>query len=380
MRVVLLGLYPRDKNRIGGGVQAVTWYLASNLAKLPDVEVHAVMPTPDVRLPEQAECQGVHEHYLPLHWTLGGLTLYAADRREVQRELREIRPDIVHVHGSLFYPTLIMGYPAPSLMTVHGLFLKEAREAIGVRAKVRSYLMGVSYEIWALRKAQDIVVISDYVEGMIRPYTRARLHRIDNPIEEAYFDLPNSEVPGTILFAGAIIARKGVMFLLQAMSLLKERGCTSKLHLVGPSREPEYERELRRFYDERGLQDVVEWEGLVPEERLRELYSQCSLLVLPSREESSPIAIGQAMAVGKPVVGTRAGGIPYLVQDGRTGLLAEYGNAADLAEKLHALLEDQEKRTAMGKAAREEAEARFRGSAVARKHLELYSDILERGR
>ena len=84
------------------------------------------------------------------------------------------------------------------------------------------------------------------------------------------------------------------------------------------------------------------------------------------------MAIIEAMAVGKPVVATRVGGIPDLVLDGETGFLVEAGDASGMAHALTRLLSDAQLRERMGVRARREASARFRLKEVAHKYREVY--------
>lgn len=374
MRIVIIGNYPADKNKILGGTAAVAWRLADALSKLPDMEVHTISLVKGLRSRRDEKCNLVHEHYLP-SGPAGVLMFYYYDRLQVERVLREIQPDIIHVHGQVRFPACVWKSGFPWIMTPHGLVVKEASLFTGPARWLKS--LYVWYEQQAYKRAKNIILATDYVRPFVEPYTTAQLYQSANALDDGYFQIPDKEIQGSVLFVGWLTRRKGVMHLLQAMNILKERGVKCKLSLVGQTREPEYGIALRKYLEENQLYGYVDWLGTVEEQRLRELYGECSVLVLPSLEESLPTVIAQAMAAGKPVVGANSAGIPFMVHDGKTGHLAEYGNPTDLADKIQRLIEDPALRQSMGKAARKEAEALYSSEGVARTHLEIYRRAID---
>ncbi|MHB0912201.1 MAG: glycosyltransferase family 4 protein [Armatimonadota bacterium] len=375
MKIVLMGNYPRDKTKIIGGTSSVAWRLAEAVSALPDMEVHVITCVDGCNSAVHTTCGRVYEHYLPSQ-RLGCTTFYAVDRLRISRLLKEIGPDIIHVHGSQRYPPCVWRSGYPWILTPHGLKATEAKLYPGLKTRLRVPLQ-VKYEKWAYKVARDIIVLSEYVMPFVKPFTKACLREIPNPVSDDYFKISTNEVPGSILFVGAVIERKGLIYLLQAMDLLKQRKCKCKLNLVGKPVDEDYTGRLRSYVDENGLQDYVDMMGIVEEDRLQELYGECSMLVLPSLEETQPVCIMQAMAAGKPVVGANAGGIPYLIRDGITGFIAEARDPAALADKIEALLADPELRASMGKSAREEAETKYSSEGVARAHVAAYQSVID---
>jgi glycosyltransferase involved in cell wall biosynthesis len=127
---------------------------------------------------------------------------------------------------------------------------------------------------------------------------------------------------------------------------------------------------------ELGLARNVKLLGALPEERLLEEYRRATVLVLPSSQETSPMVISEAMAVGVPVVATRTGGIPALVADGETGSLVGVGDVAALADRLVRILRDDTSARAMAGAARIVAAERFEPAAVATRMHDVYLSAL----
>ena len=101
----------------------------------------------------------------------------------------------------------------------------------------------------------------------------------------------------------------------------------------------------------------MEFTGYKTGGKLRDLVRRASFVVVPSEcNENCSMSVLEAMAYGKPIIGSRIGGIPEQIVDGETGLLFEMGNIEELAEKMSFLVEDAKLRKEMGKAARKKLE------------------------
>jgi glycosyltransferase involved in cell wall biosynthesis len=124
------------------------------------------------------------------------------------------------------------------------------------------------------------------------------------------------------------------------------------------------------------LGDSVEFMGHLSESQVLDAFQQMSVLLLTSDLETSPMVVEQAMASGKPVVATAVGGVPYLVDHGRTGLLVPPNDPVQLAQALVTLARDPDLRLRMGEAARREALKRFQTDAVAGDMNAMYQNIL----
>lgn len=106
------------------------------------------------------------------------------------------------------------------------------------------------------------------------------------------------------------------------------------------------------------------------------VYAAINILFLASAWEGLPRTILEALSLGIPVVATNVGGISEVVRDGVNGLLAAPGDVATLSDHLVALLEDTERRAAMGRAASAALDDSFTASGMARAHARIYSELL----
>ena len=117
-------------------------------------------------------------------------------------------------------------------------------------------------------------------------------------------------------------------------------------------------------------------DALVKVEEIKKEFSECSVFVFPSKEESFGIVLAEAEACGKPVVASNIGGIPYVVDDNKTGFLVEYGDVDTFAEKILILLNDKNLRNKMGRLGRGKAK-QFSNKEIAKKYYELYKEVFD---
>ncbi len=128
---------------------------------------------------------------------------------------------------------------------------------------------------------------------------------------------------------------------------------------------------------ELGLKERASFVGPVAD--VAELLACGDLFLLPSESESFGLAALEAMACGVPVIGTRAGGLPELIQDGESGILAEIGAVEEMARRGLELLEDVESHRAMSRTARDVARRRFPIASVVDRYVALYEEVSAAG-
>lgn len=178
-----------------------------------------------------------------------------------------------------------------------------------------------------------------------------------------------------VIFVGRLVPYKGLQTLLRSFRDVTKRTPSAHLAIVGSGPE---EPVLERLSDQLGLANAVRFLGTLPRSRLREAYSACDLFVLPSRSRSEAfgIVLLEAMARSKPVVASHVGGIPYVVRDGETGILASPSDPISLEEAISRLLGDAELRQRMGQAGRKRVLASFTRKPVTMQLLDVYQKLL----
>jgi starch synthase len=220
----------------------------------------------------------------------------------------------------------------------------------------------------------------------------ARVHVVGNGVDaEAYRPVPDADVVRSAgvdpdrpyaLFVGRITRQKGVVHLLRAAEMLPEDA-----GLVLCAGAPDTPAERQQVADAvaalQARRPGVVWiEKMVPREQLVPLITLATVFVVPSVYEPLGIVNLEAAACGTAVVASAVGGIPEVVDDGRTGLLVPYDPAdpaafeAGLAARITELLREPARAAAMGAAGRERVLAEFGWPAIAQQTVGVYNAVL----
>lgn len=182
-----------------------------------------------------------------------------------------------------------------------------------------------------------------------------------------------------VLFVGRITRQKGVPHLLRAVRDIDP--AAQVVLCAGAPDTPEIDQEFRELFEELSrVRAGVHWiPQMLPRPEVIQLLTHAAVFVCPSVYEPLGIVNLEAMACGTPVVASQVGGIPEVVDDGKTGLLVPLDDAfeASLTRALDSVLGDPEGARAMGEAGRERAVGEFGWDAVARRTVRLYEEILE---
>ncbi len=376
MRVAILGQFPIDLTRLGG-VEVAIVYLMDTLRSVGVDELHIITCRMGLEGAQTVSLPNATVHYLPRQHQ-GRMTWHLRETRRMHALLRDLRPDIVHGHSTGLYARAALSSGFPHVITAHGIVAREVTLYQGWGLRLRG-LIDVLSERYCLARATDIIAISPYVEQVFRPLTRARFYLIENAVDHAFFRLSPQPEHGRILFAGAVIERKGLVPLVRALAKVKEHWPQVELRVAGGTGvEPRYYQSLVSLARDLGVSANLSFLGQLDQERLLAEYAACSLFVLPSFQETAPMAVQQALAAGVPVVATRVGGMPALVKDGETGLVVPSGDSDALAAAILRLLEDDDLRAGMGERARQDARERFLPAVVAAKTKAVYDEILGR--
>lgn len=181
--------------------------------------------------------------------------------------------------------------------------------------------------------------------------------------------------PRSILFAGRLVAQKGVADLLQAVRIIGEKGCAPMVNIVGDGPLMERLRDLARGL---GIGSRVVFHGQVRPHDMVNHYLANDLLVLPSHCEGQGIVVAEAMSYGLPVIVTRSGGPEHIVDD-RHALICPPGQPGALAAAMGKMLMMSDSQlAAMGRYGREKAAAQFDIETVADRFLEVFGHAVRR--
>jgi len=348
--------------------------LLRGFREVNDLEVHVVSCLKkEVAAPERlAQNIFYHAAVVPsIGWLKTG---YLGCIRAVRRKLREIRPDVVHGQGTerdCAISAAFSGYP--NVVTLHGNMRLVAKL---VNAKPWSYLgLTATLENIVLRKTDGIVCISTYTKDNVQALNQ-RTWIIPNAVDPSFFEIQRKPLdPPSILCVGLVGPRKNQSALIEALTPLREK---RDIHLLFLGKAPSGTPYTDNFLKLVAQYSWIKHAGFTGREGLREALAKASLLALPSLEDNCPMVILEAAAAGVPVVASRVGGVPDLVEHDVTGLLFDPHRPAEVRHCIQKVLEDPNQAHKMALFAKQRALERFHPVAVAKRHLKAYTETLAR--
>lgn len=229
--------------------------------------------------------------------------------------------------------------------------------------------IGRSFLRALLRAGADSVVVPTHaVAEPLLPNERVEVIPLGLDLQRFSPEIPSSfrselQVPPDVMLVGAVgrlTYWKGQHVLLDAVEHLGAPGAKARIVIVGDAltNDGTYRDQLHSYVRTQGLDDQVTFTGFRKD--VANILRALDVVVVPSvMPDPSPLAVLEAMACGKPVLGSRIGGIPELIVQGETGLLFESGDAQQLAECILTLLRDPGMRDEYGKAGRKRIEERY---------------------
>jgi glycosyltransferase involved in cell wall biosynthesis len=319
--------------------------------------------------------------------------------RAVEERIDRFAPDVIHLHNP--YPALgpavhlaARRRGVPLVQTIHNLRLRcpnglmfteglpcrrcEAgnytHAALHHCFPTRSQATAYAGALWSHR---FVMGLEGKVSAFIAPsnFMGAQLKRWGIPEDRVWTIrnfVPSFPPPSSVLrdhgtYVGRLSSEKGLDVLLRALSLAGD----PPFRIIGDG--PMYP-ELVDLRDGLGLKRVV-FTGRLPHADVHHLVSESRFLVMPSLcEENAPLAVLECMAAGRPVLVSENGGLPELVEGG-AGMSFPPGDATSMAEKMRALLSDDERCLEMGVRARALAEERCSAGGHLRRLEELYREV-----
>jgi glycosyltransferase involved in cell wall biosynthesis len=288
----------------------------------------------------------------------------------LRREARAV--DILHVHG-VRPLAATAGLSAPTVFTNHSSGFLHRLNAHESRRRRTARLMA---HVSQLIAPSDELVEAARALGYAGP---ARM--IPNGVDVERFAPGGSPARAAwgaaadevvVLLARRLAPKNGVVDFARALTHLK--ALSFRVVIAGDGVEREA---MTAILGEAGMLERVLFLGSVANTEMPALYRAADLSVLPSLMEATSVAGLEAMACGLPLVGTRVGGIPAIIEDGATGLLAPPADPAALAQAMARLIADGALRRRMGAAARAKVEAEFSWPIIAQRTLAVYKACLD---
>ncbi len=293
--------------------------------------------------------------------------------RVAANEAEKFNPHVVHAHWWMPGGWIASRLGLPFVVTCHGT---------DVRLLEKSYWRALAAPV--MRRASAITTVSEFLASDLRrlmPAVTSKITVAPMPLDIERFASGASAPkvsPPRVLFAGNLIASKGVDVLIDAVALLRDQGVQCQLRIIGAGPE---EAKLHALAAQRALGDAVTWSPFISQHELPAEFGEATVTALVSRgqAEGLGLVLAEALLAGSAVVGTAAGGIPEVVVDEQTGLIALDGDAADLARQIDRLLADRALRDRTVEAGRARIRAQHAPVASAERFIALYKEVAKGG-
>ncbi len=344
-----------------GGVQTHVYELSRAIVRLGH-EVSVVTRLANNSLPKLEMMDGVRvvRTKLSNNHLLYDVKLHRLLKKMVQEEGYEA----LHVHG--MRPLKACGkLGVPVIFTNHtSSFLKRVKKGVRVLEKMRKQLNIADRVLAPSEELVDATKLTGY---------KGPVHFISNGVDTARFypsetglrsKLGIPEQAFVAVLARRLVEKNGVLFFAKAVAMTTR----DDLHVIvagdGADRGA-----FEQIIEDAGCSDRVHFLGGVDNSQMPEVFASGNVSVLPSLMEATSIAGLEGMACGLPLIGSRVGGIPVIVEDKVSGVLVDPGSPEQLSEALIRMLDDRETAQRMGLASLEKVKNEFSWDVIAAQTL-----------
>ncbi len=363
-------------SKFKGGGQIAVHFLASALSNLGH-EVHVIYSK---QPGEEVEASASYHIHWVRHFNVAtiNLNIFSFGLKAWQLA-RKHKFNVFHGNAeeACFFRWVSRNDSTAHVFTSHAPFIPKT----GILKALISpifFLKNVNFYLLrqAAANADRLIAFSEFSRNLIADglgdASLERIQVVSPGIDPSWFDVTRN--PGScdeIIFWGRLEDEKGIPELLKAMELVQKRRGPVELNLIGEgNQEISYRNRIR----ESNLNiNCLNWKS---SKEIQKLASRSALGVFPSRIESFGLAVSEAQAANLPIVCTRAGALPEIVEDGVTGRVVPPRSPEDLAEAIIEALENKKRSVEMAQLGQERAKERFSWESAAKKTIEIYEQVI----
>ena len=289
------------------------------------------------------------------HVSLEKLLKYLLLLRYISHVVKEIRPELVYITPNAGGKAFFKDFIVVQMMKSMGCKIIAHYHNKGVSAYQSKWIYNFLYKRF-FSNLKVILLAENLYKDIAKYVKREDVYICPNGIpsscKEEMEARRNNVIPH-LLFLSNLLISKGVIVLLDALKILKEKEYTFVCQFIGGETA---EINAVQFFEEvnkRELSDLVTYVGRKVREEKEAFFRQADIFVFPTYYETFGLVNLEAMEYKLPVISTNEGGIPDIVKDGENGLICEKQNPVSLADCIAKLLDDEELRVKMGSAGHE---------------------------
>ncbi|MHA1846000.1 MAG: glycosyltransferase family 4 protein [Promethearchaeota archaeon] len=289
------------------------------------------------------------------------------------------KPDIVHYPITSYWNLeksiifLVLGgiFKAKMIGHLHGgAFNKFWNDISGKRRKFATKF---------LNSLNHLVVLGKYWEAFMKKQIKADISVVYNPIDN-YFEnaTKNSDIENrnNILFVGSVGKRKGVFDIVECANLLKNK-IDFKINIVGPQETTDDIEKISNLIKKYNLKKYINLVGPLYGKQKINIFNNSAIFLFPSYNENFPLVIIEAASAGLAIITTPVGALPEFFEHNKSVIFIEPGNIDQISKAIVELINDDEKRILLGKAAREVFLSKLNRKKIFESLDQIYQKVLK---
>ena len=307
----------------------------------------------------------------------------------MSKQIEKDKPDIIHTIGLRSYQSIVAWRTSKKLkipliisdqggLTTHPFF-NESGLLLKILYRVQNYFIKK-----IIKHATAISVANEYEKAIFLDLDKkSKLQIIRNGVNletlvsKVNFKEKYKINSKFILFVGRFSKSKGIENLINALNIIKNEKIISDVRLVIMGVNFGFEQKMEELVERFDLSEKIMIIKNPPREDVISAYGESEFLILPSQWELSPLVPLESFAFKKPVISTRSHGIPFTVQDDKTGILVEPENSEELSKAIIKLLQDDNLRERLGMCGYEFVHEECNCISMAKNSLRLYEKVLK---
>ena len=307
----------------------------------------------------------------------------------MSKQIEKDKPDLIHTIGLRSYQSIVAWRTSKKLkipliisdqggLTTHPFF-NESGLLLKILYRVQNYFIKK-----IIKHATTISVANEYEKAIfldLDKKSKVQIIRngvnLETLVSKVNFKEKYKINSKFILFVGRFSKSKGIENLINALNIIKNEKIISDVRLVIMGVNFGFEQKMEELVERFDLSEKIMIIKNPPREDVISAYGESEFLILPSQWELSPLVPLESFAFKKPVISTRSHGIPFTVQDDKTGILVEPENSEELSKAIIKLLQDDNLRERLGMCGYEFVHEECNCIAMAKKSLRLYEKMLK---
>ena len=304
----------------------------------------------------------------------------------LRKILKQIKPDVIHLYNfdliSLSAISAVKSLKIPIVFSVYDYWIFSSDKGITFNDK---WLRKKIFKHF-IKKIDAFIVLSEHSRDLLlkNGAPESKINIVHLMMENnSDFSVSSDEdiQKNTIFFAGWIQPRKGLYILIQAMKEVVEKFPQAKLLVAGMKEDKNYREKIDNFINRYNLQKNIEWKDRKDDaggQFYKMSFKKSLAVIAPEQwQNMSPVIVAEGLREGKIVIASRIGGIPDIIEDEVSGLLANYDNPLDFAEKIIKLFSFPDyELNIMRNNAKKRYEVLFNSENNAKKLIAIYNKVI----